>query len=142
MSLDTLIDRLPHREPFQFVSHLKKMSEGHCVATWTVNGEEWFFKGHFPDNPIVPGVLLTEALAQAGGLAVDTVMEDGQGPVTGVLVANEMRFRQPVMPPASIDLEVQVTRSLGPIHVLNATASVDGTLCAEGTLTLHVGERS
>ena len=86
--------------------------------------------------------MLTEALAQAGGLAVDTVMEDGQGPVTGVLVANEMRFRQPVMPPASIDLEVQVTRSLGPIHVLNATASVEGTLCAEGTLTLHVGERS
>ena len=141
MTLDQLIDRLPHRAPFRFISHLHKMESGHCVGCWNISGEEWFFEGHFPGNPIVPGVLITEALAQLGGLAVDTVMEDGGGPVTGVLVANDIRFRNPVVPPSSIDLDAQVTRSVGPVHLIDVAASVEDTPCADGTLSLHVGER-
>lgn len=142
MSLDTLIDQLPHREPFRFVSHLREMDSGRCVGSWDVSGEEWFFKGHFPGNPIIPGVLITEALAQLGGLTVNSVLEDQSTPVLGMLVASDIRFRTPVAPPAMIDLMTQVTRSVGPVHLLKAEALVDGTCCAEGTLSLHVGERT
>jgi 3-hydroxyacyl-[acyl-carrier-protein] dehydratase len=118
------------------------MDSGRCVGVWDVSGKEWFLEGHFPGKPIVPGVLLTEALAQLGGLAVNTILEEGSAPVIGMLVASDIRFRTPVIPPASIDLETEITRSLGPVHQLKAEAKVDGTCCAEGTLSLHVGERA
>ena len=61
MSLDTLIEQLPHKDPFLFVTHLSEMESGKCTGTWDVSGDEWFLRGHFPDQPIVPGVLITEA---------------------------------------------------------------------------------
>ena len=71
MSLDQLIECLPHRPPFLFVSSIEKHEPGHVRGSWRVTGEEWFLEGHFPKRPLVPGVLLTEALAQVGGLTVE-----------------------------------------------------------------------
>jgi 3-hydroxyacyl-[acyl-carrier-protein] dehydratase len=136
MSLDHLIDRLPHRPPFLFVSRILSQEPGHVVGCWNVTGEEWFIEGHFPDRPLVPGVLITEALAQIGGLAADSGTEE----TGGMLLSSDMRFRHPVTPPASIELDVRLVRSIGQLHLLEAAASVDGRACAEGTLGLLVGD--
>lgn len=141
MSLDTLIEQLPHKDPFLFVTHLSEMESGKCTGTWDVSGDEWFLRGHFPDQPIVPGVLITEALAQLGGLTVDSLLDEGHEGTIGMLVASDIRFRKPIVPPASIKLETEITRSLGPVHQMQVAATVEGDRCADGTLSLHVGER-
>ena len=134
MSLDQLIERVPHRDPFLFVSSIERMTEGHVSAKWIVTGEEWFLKGHFPGRPLVPGVLLTEALAQVAGLAADP----GEEPRGGMLVSSEMRFRTPVTPPAEITLEATLQRSMGQLHLLEVTASQNEVVCASGTIGLMV----
>ncbi len=136
MSLDHLIERLPHQHPFLFVSRILTLEPEHVVASWDVRGDEWFLEGHFPDKPLVPGVLITEALAQVGGLAADP----GEERTGGMLVSSDMRFRTPVTPPASIELEARLMRSIDQLHLLEVAATVEGTRCAEGTLGLLVGE--
>lgn len=136
MSPDPRIERLPHQPPFRFVSRLKLMEPGHVVACWDVTAEEWFLPGHFPGRPLVPGVLITEALAQACGLAAD----DSDEPSGGMLVSSDMRFRRPVTPPATIELEANLVRSMPPLHLFEASATVDGERCAEGTIGLLIGD--
>ena len=140
MSLDQRIERLPHRPPFRFLSRLSKVESGNVTGTWDVGDDEWFLSGHFPERPIVPGVLITEALAQLAGLAVDTVLEEEFNDMLGMLASSDMRFRRPVLPPASIELEARIHRSLGQLHLLKVSASVDGERCADGTIGLLVSE--
>jgi 3-hydroxyacyl-[acyl-carrier-protein] dehydratase len=127
------IDRLPHREPFRFVSRVTIMKAGEAVeAVWALTGKEPFFDGHFPGNPIVPGVLIAEALAQTAGLALPTTGV----PMSGVLAHIDVRFEQAVAPPTEIVLRAKLTRTMGTLSQFEVEASAGGKVVARGSLAL------
>jgi 3-hydroxyacyl-[acyl-carrier-protein] dehydratase len=129
------LDRLPHGEPFRFVTKLTEHEPGEsATGLWTVTGTEPFFAGHFPGNPLVPGVLIAEALAQISGIAgpsTDSPKEQGK------LVHVDVRFDSPAAPPADIVLTSRVTRVVGPLQQFDVSATVNGTVIARGSITLH-----
>lgn len=128
-----ILDRLPHRAPFRFVSRVEALDPGRRgVGCWTIGGREDFFAGHFPDDPIVPGVLIAEALAQLSGLVGVTNGESAR------LAHVDMKFLQSLVPPAEIRLEVELTRSLGALRLFSVIASCAGEAIARGQLTLAI----
>ncbi len=134
-----MIDRLPHRPPFLFVTEVVCADPAAFEAAWHVEGSEEFLRGHFPGNPIVPGVLIVEALAQVAGLQL--ISRGGDDPHVGMLVQSEIRFRKPVRPPARIALNVSQDGGLGALHRFAVRASVDGHTVADGSLVLVIAAR-
>jgi 3-hydroxyacyl-[acyl-carrier-protein] dehydratase len=131
-SATATLDKLPHRDPFRFVSKLTSVEPGvSAEGTWSVTGAEDFFRGHFPNNPIVPGVLISEALAQVSGLAGAS---DGGA---GMLAHVDVRFEKPVVPPAEIVLRARRISSAGLLEKFDVAASVGGSVVASGSITLY-----
>ena len=136
--LSQLLARLPHGEPFRFVTAIRDVEPGGSgVGVWRVTGDEAFFAGHFPGRPIVPGVLITEALAQLSGLVLAAGSGDA-APRTGSVVHTDIRFRRPVEPPAAIELRSYVTRNNPPLCEFQVAAEVDGQIIANGSVTLRL----
>ena len=128
---------LPHQPPFRFVSQITSIAPGDAAeAVWRVDGSEAFFTGHFPGRPLVPGVLIAEALAQLSGLAGPRVTQNGQKE-EGKLAHVDIRFDQSVAPPAEITLKAKLFRTMGALQQFNVEASANGAVMARGTLTLH-----
>ena len=126
-----LLSRLPHGAPFRFVTELTDVRAGQSAeGIWKVDGSEAFFAGHFPGNPLVPGVLIAEALAQLSGLAGPA---EGRG---GMLAHVDVRFDKPVAPPAKIVLRSKLTRVMGALQQFDVAASVGGVTIASGSITL------
>lgn len=135
MSSDPL-NHLPHREPFRFVTELTSLKPGESAqGIWHVTGSEDFFRGHFPGRPLVPGVLLAEALAQLSGI----VGASGNSTGEGMLARVDVRFERPVVPPARIVLKSTQSGATGQLRQFEVSASVDERTIASGTLTLHLG---
>ncbi len=131
-SIDWLA-RLPHGEAFRFVSRVDEVRPGEWAkGAWVVRGDEAFFAGHFPGRPMVPGVLIAEALAQLSGIAGAS-----EGASQGKLAQVDVRFEQTVVPPAEIELEARVTGTLGPLQLCEVSAKVKGVVVARGTIALH-----
>jgi 3-hydroxyacyl-[acyl-carrier-protein] dehydratase len=129
--------RLPHQPPFRFVSRITSIAPGDAAeGVWSVAGNEAFFAGHFPGRPLVPGVLIAEALAQLSGLAGPSVALNGQKE-EGKLAHVDIRFDQSVAPPAEIVLKTKLFRAIGALQQFNVEASANGAVMARGTLTLH-----
>ena len=123
--------KLPHREPFRFVTRLVELKEGQSAqGIWSVSGKEDFFRGHFPGHPLVPGVLVAEALAQLSGLA-KALGGDGR------LAQVDVRFEQAVAPPAEIQLNSRVVRTMGALIHYEVSASCNGKTVARGSVTLN-----
>ena len=129
---------IPQREPFLMIDEVEEYTPGEsCVAYKYVNEEEWYFKGHFPGNPIMPGVLITESLAQAGAVAILSVEENkGKNALFGGI--NNLKFKKMVVPGDKLKLEVRINKKKGPIGVGEAIATVDGKIVAKGELTFAV----
>lgn len=129
---------LPHRFPFQFVDRVLEFEDGvRIVALKNVSINEPFFRGHFPEQPVMPGVLICEALAQAGALLAHR--SRGGVPSGSVVVLTGLdgaRFRRPVVPGDQLRLEVSVQRHRRPLWKMHGTAHVDGRLVAEADLSL------
>lgn len=125
------LGRLPHRDPFRFVTRVNQIRPGDSgEAVWELGGNEPFFAGHFPNHPLVPGVLIAEALAQLSGLV-------GPGNAThGKLAHIDIRFDQPVAPPAQIILRSKVVRAIGELEQFEVTALLHNTVVCRGMLTL------
>lgn len=129
---------IPQRDPFLMIDEVEEYVPGEsCVAYKNVEKNEWYFKGHFPDNPIMPGVLITESLAQAGAVAILSVPENkGKNALFGGI--NNMKFKKMVVPGDRLKLEVKIIKRKGPIGVGEAIATVDGVVAAKGELTFAV----
>lgn len=126
---------IPQRDPFLMIDEVEEYTPGEsCIAYKNVKKEEWYFKGHFPENPIMPGVLITESLAQAGAIAILSLEENkGKNALFGGI--DKMRFKKVVVPGDKLKLEVKIIKRKGPIGVGEAMASVNGKIAAKGELT-------
>ena len=127
---------LPHGSAFRFVSQItavKPRDSGEGI--WTLNGSESFFAGHFPGRPVVPGVLIAEALAQLSGIVGANGDAGSMG--HGSLAHVDVRFDRPVVPPAQIALRSMFLRQMGQLQQFDVSAEVAGEVVARGTLALH-----
>ncbi|MEE9403291.1 MAG: 3-hydroxyacyl-ACP dehydratase FabZ family protein [Algisphaera sp.] len=130
------LDQLPHGPGFRFVDAILEIEPGVCgIGRWSPTGAEPFFAGHFPGNPIVPGVLIGEALAQMAGIVGLGRPGDEAAP-QGALAQIDLRLRAAVAPPADITLHVKLTRHLGALAQFDVHAENNGNRVARGSLTL------
>ena len=135
---DVIKTILPHREPFLFVDEVLEVEPGVRLVARTVFDEDaWFLDGHFPVRPIVPGVILVEAVAQASAIAV-LLMPEHRGRLPLFAGIDRVRFKRIVEPGDELELTCELERVRGPIGRGKATATVDGALAARGTLTFAV----
>jgi 3-hydroxyacyl-[acyl-carrier-protein] dehydratase len=135
-TMASVLDQLPHREPFRFVSKITSLAAGKSAeGVWSVTGTEAFFAGHFPGRPIVPGVLIAEALAQISGL-IATVPGQEQGKLAHV----DVRFESPVAPPADIVLKSKLAGAIGSLQQFEVVAEFAGKSVARGTVALVRGD--
>jgi len=109
------------------------------VGRWSPVGNEPFFAGHFPGNPVVPGVLIGEALAQMSGVVG---FADDAAPAGGVLAHLDLRLKRPVTPPADLELHVTTDRLVGTLGQFTVQARCNGAVVARGSLTLARAETS
>lgn len=129
---------IPQRDPFLMIDEVEEYIPGEsCIAYKNVREDEWYFKGHFPGNPIMPGVLIVESLAQAGAVAI-LAMEQNKGKNALFGGINNMKFKKMVVPGDRLKLEVKIIKQKGPIGVGEALATVDGIVAAKGELTFAV----
>ena len=132
---------LPHREPFLLIDEVLELKPGErVVARKHVREDEWYFRGHFPGRPVMPGVLIVEAMAQTGAVAVLSE-EENRGRIALFAGIDDTRFKRIVEPGDELRLECTLEQVRGPIGKGKARATVDGELAARGTLTFAV-ERS
>ena len=129
---------IPHREPFLLLDEVTEIIPGkRVVARKLVREDEWYLAGHFPGRPIMPGVLMVEAMAQAGAVAVLSEPSNA-GKLALFAGINDVRFKRMVLPGDELELICEVERMRGPVGRGKATATVDGELAARGTLMFAV----
>ena len=129
---------IPQREPFLMIDEVEEYVPGEsAIAYKHVSEEEWYFKGHFPGNPIMPGVLITESLAQTGAIAILS-LEANKGRNALFAGIDKMRFKKQVVPGDVLKLEVKIIKQKGPIGVGEALATCDGKIVAKGELTFAI----
>ena len=129
---------IPQRDPFLMIDEVENFIPGEsAIAYKNVNIEEWYFKGHFPANPIMPGVLIAESLAQAGAVAILS-KEENKGKNALFAGIDKMKFKKMVIPGDRLKLEVKIIKEKGPIGVGEGIATVEGKLVAKGEFTFAI----
>ena len=129
---------LPHRDPFLLIDEVTELEPGvRVVARKTVRPDEWYLAGHFPGRPIMPGVLIVEAMAQTGAVAV-LAEEENRGRIAFFAGIDDCRFKRVVSPGETLSLVCEIDQVRGPIGRGKATAHVGDALAARGTLTFAV----
>ena len=133
---------LPHRHPFLMVDAIVEMERlKRIVGVKNVNINEDYFRGHFPGKPIMPGVLIIEAMAQTGGLLLLQEVPDREKKLLYFVAVDDARFRRPVLPGEQLRLEVTVLSWRGSFCKLRGQAAVNGELAAEATLMCKMVDR-
>lgn len=137
--IEEIMQMLPHRYPFLLVDRLEVEIPGEKgVGIKNVTMNEEFFQGHFPGNPVMPGVLIVEALAQTGAVAILSQPE-WKGKTAYFAGINKAKFKQKVVPGDTLVLETEIIKVKGPIGVGQATAKVNGKLACSAELTFAIG---
>jgi 3-hydroxyacyl-[acyl-carrier-protein] dehydratase len=143
IDIDRILRILPHSWPFVLVDRVAEVVPGQRIRGHkSVTMAEPWFQGHFPGRPIMPGVLIVEALAQCGGiLACASEPFDASRSLVYFLGIDRAKFRRPVTPGDRLDLEVSITHRRGNVWKFHGQASVDGSLCASADLLTSVVDR-
>lgn len=138
MDIQEIKDTIPHRYPFLLVDKVTEIEEGERVVGYkNVTMNEPFFQGHFPDYPVMPGVLIIEALAQVGAVAM-LGMEENKGKIGFLAGVDKCRFKRQVVPGDQLKLEVEITRIKGPIGKGKGTATVNGELACQAEIMFAI----
>ena len=135
-NVDALLSELPHLPPMRLVEHIVELVPGRRARTTRVaHADDWYFDGHFPNDPVVPAIALVELLAQTGGLAV--AREANQQPKSLRLAAlTDFKFPASAGPGARLDATADVVGRMGSLIKISGTVTADGRLVASGSLTL------
>ena len=135
-----IMEILPHRAPFLLIDTVEELEPGkRVVAKKCVTFNEPFFQGHFPGNPVMPGVLICEALAQAGVVAI-LGLDENKGKTAYFASMDKVKFKKKVVPGDVLMLEVELVKIKGPFGIAKATATVDGKVAVSGEFTFALGE--
>ena len=139
LTVKEICEIIPHRHPFLLVDYIEDYEPGEfAVGYKCVTYREDFFKGHFPQEPVMPGVLTVEALAQVGAVAILSKPEN-KGKTAYFGGISKCRFRGKVVPGDKLKLETRIIKQKGPLGIGEATASVDGNIVVSAELTFMVG---
>src|SRR5579862_4345134 len=132
---------LPHRYPFLLVDRIIEMDAEHVVGIKNVTVNEPFFLGHFPDFPVMPGVLIVEAMAQTAGVQVLSTIPDRDQKLVFLVSVDAARFRRPVVPGDRLRIEMKVIKRKGTVAKMAGVVTVDGTLVAEAEVMCKLQDK-
>lgn len=141
LDIQQIKEIIPHRYPFLLVDKVLEVEEGkRAIGIKNVTANEEFFNGHFPDYPVMPGVLIVEALAQVGAVAM-LKKEENRGRLAFFAGIDNCRFKRQVRPGDQLRLEVEMIRVRGAIGKGKAIATVDGEIACETEITFALGDK-
>lgn len=135
MNRAEMMNILPHRDDMLLLDEVENR-DGEAVGRYTVRGDEFFLNGHFPGNPIVPGVILCEILAQSACVLMQDAMSGGKLPVyTGL---NQVKFRSPVRPGDRVETRCRIKRAKHPFYFAEGQVTVEGRLCVSAEFSFAI----
>lgn len=142
LNASQIMEIIPHRQPFMLLDTIEEMEPGKRVrARKCVSYNEPYFAGHFPKEPVMPGVLIIEAMAQAGAVAMLS-QPQMKGKTAYFAGINSARFKQKVVPGHVLELEVEIVKVKGPIGIGKGTAYVDGKIAASAEIMFAIGSEA
>jgi 3-hydroxyacyl-[acyl-carrier-protein] dehydratase len=141
MDIQGIQEILPHRYPFLLVDRIEELEAERIVGIKNVTINEPFFIGHFPDFPVMPGVLIVEAMAQVAGVLVLSQIPDRKNKLVLLATIEEAKFRKPVRPGDQLRIEMKMGKRKATIAKMSGTASVDGVVVAEATMLCKLADR-
>jgi 3-hydroxyacyl-[acyl-carrier-protein] dehydratase len=141
LDIDAIREVLPHRYPFLLVDRIEELEAERVVGIKNVTVNEPFFAGHFPDYPVMPGVLIIEAMAQVAGVLVLSGIPDRKTKLVLLAGIDGAKFRKPVRPGDQLRMEMKILRSRASMAKVSGTATVDGAIVAEAEMLCVLADR-
>jgi len=141
LDIDAIREILPHRYPFLLVDRIEELEAERVVGIKNVTVNEPFFTGHFPDYPVMPGVLIIEAMAQVAGVLVLSGISDRKSKLVLLAGVDGAKFRKPVRPGDQLRMEMKILRSRASMAKVSGIATVDGAIVAEAEMLCVLADR-
>lgn len=140
LSYDQIQEIIPHRAPFLLIDRVDELEPGvFAKGVKMVSGNEFYFQGHFPEEKVMPGVLVIEALAQMGAVAILS-LEENKGKIAYFGGINSAKFKKKIVPGDALELETRIVKSKGSIGVGEAIARVNGKIAVKAELVFAIGQ--